>query len=133
MSEREEIEAELASITPGEWFVEDDGECWNLYATGAGEGHPYKLAKCPKVGGPYANYWPTGADSDFIANAPARARRLVEVLEERDRLVVLLRDAVKAHDAIVVAYRTGSNRTPEKAIDRMTEIKQILAALEPPQ
>lgn len=58
----------MSGHTPGPWFYEEDDHAWMLFG---GNGiMPMQLAKCPKKGSPYAEYWPEEADARLIAAAP---------------------------------------------------------------
>jgi len=84
-----EIEGRARAATAGPWGVEQDDLMWQLFG---GDGMmALQLAKCPKSGTPYAEYWPNEADSSFIAHARTDVPALVAEVERLR--AILLREA----------------------------------------
>lgn len=82
------VAAALAAIrereqaaTRGPWEAEDDEDCWRLFGAVSGFLHPMQLAKAPKHGTPYAEYWPNEADAAFIVAARSDVPRLLAAVE----------------------------------------------------
>lgn len=55
----------------GRWYVEEDEHMWQLFFKPDGEEFMMasQIAKCPKKNTPYAEYWPTEAETKFILDA----------------------------------------------------------------
>lgn len=74
------IEQRAASATPAPWTARDGDETWSLHG---GEWGQIQIAKAPKTGTPYAEYWPTHGDSAWITTmSPQIAEPLAALLRE---------------------------------------------------
>lgn len=78
----DEIDARANAATPGRWYSEESDTMWQLFAEQNPEWHPYQLIKAPKKDTPYAEYWPTKADAEFITNARQDVPDLVAYARE---------------------------------------------------
>lgn len=69
------------AATRGPWKAEEGDDHWQLFGAVTVHMHPLQLIKAPKHGTPYAEYWPSEADSAFIAAARADVPRLLKAVE----------------------------------------------------
>ena len=87
-----EIRERHALATPGPWWSDQDERCYRLHGVAfripaqAGGVIPEQvmnkqIAKAPKQGTPYAEYWPDAADDTFITHAWEDMQRLLAALE----------------------------------------------------
>ncbi|MFF2612672.1 hypothetical protein [Kitasatospora sp. NPDC058046] len=84
------IQARADAATPGPWRATDDDDTWRMHGT-----HPripgmkWQILKAPKANTPYAEYWPSPADAEFIVQArqdvPALLARVQELETELHR------------------------------------------------
>ncbi len=91
-SDLEAIRARAEAATPGPWWYDQDERMWRLHGVQfvippqgpvAQQVIGRQILKAPKKGTPYAEYWPSAPDAEFIAHA----RTDVDVLlQELDRL-----------------------------------------------
>ena len=80
-----------AAATPGPWEHEENEVLWKLMGSiGDGTFHGLQIAKCPKRGTPYAEYWPAIDDANFIAASrsivPRQASQLRVLVDGVDGL-----------------------------------------------
>lgn len=76
--------------TPGPWSHEETDVLWKLMGNlGDGTFHGLQIAKCPKQGTPYAEYWPAIDDAEFIAASrtlvPQMAQAVIALVDELAR------------------------------------------------
>jgi hypothetical protein len=70
--------AEAASLPP--WYAIEHEDMWQLFSES--DWFHFQIAKCPKFGTNYMEYWPKPEDSDFIANARQDIPDLLDYIEE---------------------------------------------------
>ena len=89
---REEILSLHAAATEGPWWFDEDEHCWRLHGVFGRipvqgvipeQVMNKQILKAPKIGTPYAEYWPAAADAAFIA---AAWTVVGELLAENQRL-----------------------------------------------
>jgi hypothetical protein len=68
--------------TPGPWWFDEDDQCWRLHGIAMVISEQVvnkQILKAPKIGTPYAEYWPDDADAAFlISNDPANVILMTE-------------------------------------------------------
>jgi hypothetical protein len=94
---RDEIAIDLVALealarhsVAGPWWTQESDDAWQLFAA-AGEpaGHGFQIIKAAKHGTPYAEYWPTKADAEY----------LVAVLNAAPTLIAAARRGAGREDA----------------------------------
>jgi hypothetical protein len=88
------IATRLAAATPGPWWFDESEDTWCLHGVAARFDNPplgetvvnKQILKAPKVGTPYAEYWPDAADADFIAHAHSDIAWLLQDRARREGL-----------------------------------------------
>ncbi len=87
-----EVREREQAATPGPWWSDEDELMWRLHGVHAiipaqmGGLIPeqvmnHQIAKAPKSGTPYAEYWPNAADDAFIVAARSDVPRLAAAVE----------------------------------------------------
>lgn len=97
------------AATPAPWGDEDSDDCWRLFGALTTGRHPLQLIKAPKRGTPYAEYWPTPADAEFIVTARTAMPRLVAAVE---RILELAGGAAVTLSACGVSGRCSCGEHP---------------------
>jgi len=134
------IEARADAATAGPWWWDEDEFMWRLHGVhGTISGNDWipeqvlnhQIAKAPKQGTSYAEYWPERADADFIAAArtdvPAlvaevrRLRMALQVCEHTVHLVSPTEADVAAAQQASGAYCT--DWSPEDVRDDLPDFE----------
>lgn len=108
----ESLKALCDAATPGPWWIEENEQVWVLQGVHAvippqldgaipEQVINHQILKAPKMGTPYAEYWPSRADAEFIVRARTDMPALIAEVE---RLRAKLADC---QDRPWVAERSG--------------------------
>lgn len=118
------IIAREAAATRGPWWFNETEQCWVLYGVHAiFEGHgsfpeqviSEQVLKAPKIGTPYAEYWPNAADGDFIVNARTDVKNLINEVLRLRRIVTHYKSTYN-----IVGYRANDDVHPMDFISALT-------------
>lgn len=81
------VRFKVVGTTGTPWYSDDDENCWRLHGRftdwpgEVGTGPSMQILKAPKHGTPYAEYWPSAPDGEWIVFAsPAWAAPLADLL-----------------------------------------------------
>lgn len=83
------------AATPGPWSVEQDRDVWELYVGRDGQHHGYKLIKAPKDDPEVECYWPSAADSTYLAACDPQT--ILALLDELETLRAALWELLATH------------------------------------
>lgn len=98
----EEIRARAAAASRPPWSADESEQSWRLFEGENEYGFGKQILKAPKHGTPYAEYWPTPADAEFIVHAREDMEFL---LQQFDATTGTLRQLAEHADALREALK----------------------------